>query len=162
MESPYIHVLKEVGWQLFGTLTFKQERLPERVRFSMAFALLRKAARDHKVKFPKLLWCLRQEHGEATGRLHFHFLLAGLPPEALTMRTRFAIKNAWESNFKGGMARVDEFDPTLNAGRYLTKGGSDPGDVYESAKFGSVNTSLTISESVWRYARAKRRRQLMD
>jgi hypothetical protein len=35
MEAPEIHVLKEIPWQFFGTLTFKQERLPERIRLSV-------------------------------------------------------------------------------------------------------------------------------
>jgi hypothetical protein len=52
---------------------------------------------------------------KATGRRHFHFLLAGLPAEACTMRTCFALKNGWESR-KGGMARVSRFDPRLDAG----------------------------------------------
>ncbi len=162
MESADIHVLKEVPWQFFGTLTFKQERLPERVRLSMFFTLMRHTAKAHEVKFKKLLWCLRQEHGEATGRRHFHFLLAGLPAEACNMRTCFALKNGWESR-KGGMARVSRFDPRLDAGSYLTKpaGPADPGDAYESAKFGSGACGLMIAHAVWKFASSKRQAQLM-
>jgi hypothetical protein len=163
MEAPEIHVLKEIPWQFFGTLTFKQERLPERIRLSMFFALLRKSAKAHRVPFKKLLWCLRQEDGEATGRRHFHFLLAGLPPEACSIRTCFALKNGWEA-LKGGMARVSLFDPRLDAGSYLTKppaGLADPGDAYESAKFGSSTCSLMIAEAVWKFAASRRAAQLM-
>jgi hypothetical protein len=129
----------------------------------MWFGLLRHSAKAHGVPFKKLLWCLRMEHGEATGRRHFHFLLAGLPAEALTLRTCFALKNAWEGMFKGGMARVTRFDPRLDAGSYLTKpdGPADPGDAYESAKFGSGACSLMIAQAVWRFVAAKRRAQLM-
>jgi hypothetical protein len=163
MESPDIHVLKEVGWQFFGTLTFKQERLPERIRLSMWFKLVRKLARDHRVKFHKLLWCLRQEHGEATGRRHFHFLLAGLPVGGVHKQTCHVLRNTWESRCKGGMARVTVFDPRLDAGSYLTKpdGMADPGDAYESAKFGSGASSLMTAEAVWRFVAAKRQAQLM-
>jgi hypothetical protein len=60
------------------------------------------------------------------------------------------------------MARVTRFDPRLDAGSYLTKpdGPADPGDAYESAKFGSSASSLMIAQAVWRFARAKRRAQL--
>lgn len=165
MEAADIHVLKEVPWQFFGTLTFRKERLPERIRLSMFFALMRRTAKAHRVRFHRLLWCLRMEHGEATGRRHFHFLLAGLPSEATTIRTCFALKNGWEDPalIRGGMARVTLFDPRLDAGRYLTKpdGHADPGDAYESAKFGSHSSSLMIAHAVWRFANAKRRAQLM-
>jgi hypothetical protein len=129
----------------------------------MWFALLRKLAKDHKLKFKTLLWCLRMEHGEATGRRHFHFLLAGLPVAAVHTQTCFVLKNTWESRCKGGMARVTLFDPRLDAGRYLTKpdGMADPGDAYESAKFGSSTSSLMIAQAVWNFAGSKRRAQLM-
>jgi hypothetical protein len=77
METPEIHVLNRINWQFFGTLTFKSERLPERVRLAMFFAYLRQFCRQFGLKFPKLLWCLRQEQGELTGRRHFHYLIAG-------------------------------------------------------------------------------------
>ncbi len=46
METPEIHLLIQVRWQFFGSLAFKQERLPEGVRLSMLFATLRAAAAD--------------------------------------------------------------------------------------------------------------------
>lgn len=162
MESADIFVLKEVPWQFFGTLTFKQARVTERRRLCMWYSLLRHTAKAQGVTFKKLLWCLRMEHGEATGRRHFHFLLAGLPSTALNLRTCFALKNGWESLFKGGMARVSVFDSRLDAGSYMTKpdGFADPGDVYESVKFGSGTCSLMIAQAVWRFVEAKRRAQL--
>jgi hypothetical protein len=164
MEAPEIHVLNQIGWQFFGSLTFKKERLPERVRLSMFFALLRKAARAHRVPFKKLLWCLRQERGESTLRRHFHFLLAGLPSNALSIRTCFSLKHNWEE-LRGGMARVSVFDPALNGGQYLLKAdpvsaAADAGDAYESAKFGGGSCHLMIAQSVWRLAKARRLLQL--
>ena len=41
MDSPELQVLERIAWQFFATLTFKSERLPERVRLSLFFALLR-------------------------------------------------------------------------------------------------------------------------
>ena len=163
MEAPEIHTLNQIGWQFFGSLTFTKEKMPERVRLSMFFALVRKAARDFKVPFKKLLWCLRQERGESTGRRHFHFLLAGLPAEAVSLRTCFSLKNAWEQ-LRGGMARVTVFDPALNGGSYLLKPDQPPavdaGDAYESNKFGGGFCDLMIAQSVWRLATARRLLQL--
>jgi hypothetical protein len=55
----------------------------QRVRLTMFFALVRSLCRWHKVPFRKCVWALRQEPGEIGGRLHFHFLLAGLPSYAV-------------------------------------------------------------------------------
>ncbi len=63
MENADVYVLSKLRWQFFGSLTFRSERLPERVRTSMFFALIRKAARDFRVYFPTLPWCLRLERG---------------------------------------------------------------------------------------------------
>ena len=41
METGLTYTLQRVHWQFFGTLTFKSARLPERVRLSMFFALVR-------------------------------------------------------------------------------------------------------------------------
>ena len=45
----------------------------------------------------------------------------------------------------------------------LTKpaGPADPGDAYESAKFGSGACSLMIAHAVWKFATSKRTAQLM-
>jgi hypothetical protein len=42
-----LHILCGERWQFFGTLTFKQERLPERVRQTMFNAALRQLAQKH-------------------------------------------------------------------------------------------------------------------
>ncbi len=41
METAELHVINKIAWQFFATLTFKSERLPERVRLALFFALLR-------------------------------------------------------------------------------------------------------------------------
>ncbi|MFN0126774.1 MAG: hypothetical protein ACKV19_08840 [Verrucomicrobiales bacterium] len=63
MESPDIHKLRLIDWQFFGTLTFKSERLPERVRISLYFAMMRQVAKQFRAYFRFLLWCLRMEQG---------------------------------------------------------------------------------------------------
>ena len=160
MESAGIYVLSKLHWQFFGSLTFKSERLPERLRISMFFALLRKTAKDFRLHFPRLPWCLRQERGEIGGRRHFHFLLTGLPPNAASVKTCMTLKTRWEQ-LGGGFARVSEFNPQLNGVDYLTKclghESLSGGDCYESAKFGFRSCDLMLSKAVWKISTHARR-----
>ena len=94
MEDPYVYQLSQVKWQFFGTLTFKSGRLPERVRLSMYFAMMRKVCKQFRIHFKRSIWCLRLEQGEMLGRWHFHFLLTGLPGQTVTMSTCFFILNS--------------------------------------------------------------------
>jgi hypothetical protein len=151
MESPDIHVLEPCNWQLFGSFSFKSERIPERVRLAMWFSLAREVCKWHGVYFPRLLWALRQEPGEIGGRLHFHALIGGLPPHAVSVPTCFAVMAAWE-RLGGGMARCREFDRTRNGPGYITEclttHGDCGADAYESAKFGDSRCHLLVAESV--------------
>ena len=70
--------MSRVDWQFFGTLTFKKERVPTAVRIKLWFALARALAKWYGVYFPNLLWVLRAEQGEVTGRTHFHCLIGGI------------------------------------------------------------------------------------
>jgi hypothetical protein len=155
MEIPEIHVLNRFDWQFFGTLTFKNERLPERVRISLYYALLREFCAEFGMKFPHLLWCLRQEKGEMFGRRHFHFLVAGAREALLNLSTCFWLMDKWEK-LGGGMARIHVFDSRLNAGSYILKrSGFDEsigGDAYESAKFSSKACELMLAKRVWEVA----------
>jgi hypothetical protein len=161
MESPDIHKLRLIDWQFFGTLTFKSERVPERVRLSAYLAMMREVAKQFRVFFPHLLWCLRLENGEATGRRHFHYLLAGLPRQAVTITTCFFQMSAWETA-GGGMARVHRFDPRLNGAGYLLKclgEQTDAGDSYESAKFGGCHCQLMLSNAAEEVIRLRSMRE---
>jgi hypothetical protein len=146
------------GDLVFGTLTFKTERLSERKRYHTWFALLRRAARHFRKDFGQMLWTLRAENGERTGRAHFHFLLAGLEARAACPTTCFFLMDLWEK-LGGGMARVSVFDPRLNAGAYILKdlhpfdASSLAGGFHESGKFSWGDCTLTIANSVWNAAR---------
>lgn len=149
MESADIYTLGKLRWQFFGSLTFRSERMPERVRITMFFALVRKSAKDFHVYFPALPWCLRLEHGEIGGRLHFHFLLMGLPESAVCVATCFAMMRTWES-LRGGSPRIRLFDPRLSGVDYVAEClGYDGADSYESAKFGQNGRELMYSRAVW-------------
>ena len=152
MEAPEAYQLHRIGWQLFGTLTFKSERLPQRVRASMWFALLRKIGKRLEVKFPRLLWCLRQEQGEISGRRHFHFLIAGLPQAALCPSLNFEIMSLWQV-LGGGWARDAMYRHDLDGVSYMLKGlgyASLAEQNYEMKKFASQHCDLILSDSFWR------------
>ena len=137
METPEAYLLSRIDWQLFGTLTFKSERLPERVRCSLWFAWLRWLGRRLRVKFPGILWCLRQEAGEIGGRRHFHCLIAGLPRSVLCPSLNFELMAAWRK-LGGGWARVAIYQHDREGVRYLVKGlATQAGQFYELGKFGS-------------------------
>lgn len=164
MEIPEIHVLNRIHWQFFGTVTFRSERLSERKRFGMCFALLRQTSKEFQVPFRRLLWVLRREDGEKTGRTHFHYLLAGLNRRFENPTTCFWLMNRWEQ-LRGGMSRVSVFDPRLNAGSYILKDlnrfddSTLGGGYYESSKFSSEDSQLTIADAVWKVAKRQMKRR---
>ena len=157
MDTPELLVLSRIEWELFATLTFKSERLPERVRLSLFFALLREFCAEFDLRFRYLLWCLRQERGEVSGRRHFHLLLAGVRGTLVNQTTCFWLMDKWEK-LGGGMARIHVFDSRLNAGSYILKrcgfsrNAVDLGDAYESAKFASKACELMLADRVWKVA----------
>ncbi|MCW1887020.1 hypothetical protein OKA04_19935 [Luteolibacter flavescens] len=158
MEIPEIHVLNRIRWQFFGTLTFKSARISDRKRHHMWYAYLRQTARWLKIgDFQRLLWVLRAEEGERTGRFHFHYFLAGLPTRMANPTTCFFLMDLWEE-LRGGMARGSVFDPQLNAGAYITKdlAASNESPVmrgfHESGKVSWGDCQLTIANSGWKAA----------
>jgi len=151
--NPELYSLSQIDWQFFATLTFKQEKLSEAVRVKMFFAWLRTQAKHGGIHFKKLIWFVRSERGEQTGRKHFHALLAGLPEWMLKTETNFAMMNSWE-NLGGGMARVSLYSANLNGVEYTLKGLNSETDKvrqskdnYEAAKFGG-SCDLMLSKSL--------------
>jgi hypothetical protein len=150
METALTYTLQRVHWQSFGSLTFKSAKMPERIRVTMFFALVRCVCRWHKVPFRNCVWALRQEPGEITGRLHFHFLIAGLPPYAVQVATWMSIKAQWE-RLGGGMARVREYDSSKQGLEYtlkclkVTNGGAN---LCEVGKFSYSADEVMLSNSM--------------
>lgn len=110
-----------IDWQLFCTLTLYDEEHSDSWVIKRWFALHRMVCRWFRVYQPNLLWCLRSELGETTGRRHYHALLGGLPMSTLHKVTCFAIKNSAE-NYGFGMCRVYVFNPQLDGVGYVLKG----------------------------------------
>jgi len=157
--NPEVFTLSDIRWQLFASLTFKSEKLTDAVRTKMFFALLRKQAKAFGVHFKHIIWCLRAERGEATGRKHLHALIAGLPRHAATTATCFSFMRIWEK-LGGGMARVSLYSPLLDGVGYVLKGTEAEyaragGDFYETRKFGG-DCDVMLSESIFRVMEGRR------
>lgn len=163
MHNPELLGLSQVDWQLFCTFTFKSVKVSERVRLSMFFALLRTQAKHFHVHFRQLVWALRREAGESTGRLHYHALIAGLPPSGRNVPTCFATMRLWE-RFGGGWAKVTVYNPTLDGVDYILKRGDElagplatryAGDYHETQKFGG-SCDVMLSESLLKLLEGRR------
>lgn len=138
--NPEKHLLANIEWQFFSTLTFKSLKVRESVWLKMYFAVIREQADNFGVHFSQILWALRYELGEQTGRPHFHALIAGLPNSAVHTATCFSWMKIWESH-GGGNARVRVYDPTLAGVEYVLKGVDEAfttagANWYELNKFG--------------------------
>ena len=163
LHNPELLSLSRIEWQFFCTFSFKSERLTDGIRLSIFFALLRTQARNFGVHFKQLVWALRRESGESTGRLHFHALIAGLPPSGRTAATSFSTMRLWE-RLGGGMARVTVYNPTLDGVDYILKRGDElagslatryAGDYHETQKFGG-SCDVMLSESVFKVLEGRR------
>jgi len=157
--NPEIYALSLIEWQYFASLTFKSEKLTEAVRIKMFFALMRRQADNFGVHFPKTIWCLRTERGEATARIHHHALIAGFPQHARTKATCFSFMKIWEQ-LGGGMARVTLYSPLLDGVGYVLKGCDEEmkragGDFYETRKFGG-HCDVMLSKSIFRVIEGRR------
>jgi len=148
MESALTYTLQRFDWQFFGTLTFKSARLPERVRVSMWFALVRTICSWFKIRFEDVGWILRQESGEQTGRVHFHFLIVGLPADTARKATAMSIMKQWEK-IGGGMARVREFKSADRSVDYILKCLNAGSNLYETTKFSSSGDGVMVANTLW-------------
>lgn len=181
MEKPFEFALSRVPWSLFVTLTFVRETMPLGLRRKYWFAFARRVAELAGVHFHDLLWLLRLEYGESTGRLHNHALIGGLPDRVLTERFCLVLMSVWEhqkplckrtgpdgqlrelSRFCG-MPRVRIYSPSLDGLGYVLP--DSDGEVsgyslsgansYEARKFGwaeTVECSLSVRRLVSRRLR---------
>lgn len=148
--SPYYFTLVRQPWQLFVTLTFDDPVPSEWRRLAMFHALLRRVARREHAHLNGLLWCLREENGGRFGRVHFHFLLMGLPDNRLGGAVCRRLVTEWK-HFRGGQADVRVYDPTLDGVRYVLKISPQDAnnlDGRESAKFGPNDCKLVLGNAL--------------
>jgi len=170
-----------VEWQVFGTLTFLNERgsllvplrwFSEGFRKSRFVALMRNHFRWCKARYSipdgmdlgYLPWVLRVEEGEQTGRLHLHFLLCGYPPESITPSFLFRLSHQW-GRMGGGFARCRAFGRGQGTTDYILKiqefgqvSRALASDLYESNKFALRSCDLWLNDACLRVAKARARR----
>jgi hypothetical protein len=159
MEDANAYILGQVRWQLFASLTYYDARRPhfvpnEDVLCKIGFVWWRAIADQWKTPRKKLLWALRFESGEQTGRRHLHALLAGLPDGGLTKSARFIAMAKWRA-IAGGFARVRPFGRNESTDYILKPDDLYGADAYESGKF-SRACRIEISHSVWSFLAARR------
>lgn len=73
MQPSFALALSRVDWTVFGSLTFREE-LGERHAIAAAEKLLKWQSHITRTKYRRLLYVIRLENGERTGRLHLHLL----------------------------------------------------------------------------------------
>lgn len=137
------------GWEFFGTQTFA--RTPKQVARARGGAIqfFYRLAKVVEVPFPSLVWVLREERGEAAGRLHYHYLIGGTSlPVAIS--GCYVLKRIWERAGMG-FADVKVFEAGLRGPEYMTKwlsgAATAAGAAYEVAKFRSPDR-LIFSRSL--------------
>ena len=137
-------IATRISWEFFGTLTFRgKEARPSR-GYKLVWPFFRDVATQFDRPYNKLMICLREERGEATGRFHFHYLLAGVRPS--NSITASHIQAALWKRRTGGFAQVRPFDGSRAGAAYVLKCLSGE-DEYELAKFGRTDR-VTFSRSV--------------
>lgn len=150
-------------WRVFGTGTFSGARVPTSLaQRKLMHAFLYRAAKTVRVPFRRLVWCYRHEHGELGGREHYHWLLGA---EEWTPNTAecFVLNTLWDKLPLCGFSRNYLFNQTLNGIEYVTKclhdsstSASVGGAFYESTKFSSGSSGVTLSNSLARVTCGRR------
>lgn len=149
--SPERYWLPQIPWQLFGTLTFEEDRMPEARRLSRFFCVARRAAKLTRTHFPDVLLVLRQEDGDKFGRRHFHFVMAGLRIITDVRQLCAKLEECWQSK-GGGLPEIKAYDPSRDGILYILKNLNDPTVNFPtSAKFTLCNGQVMEWTAVQRF-----------
>lgn len=148
------------SWRVFGTGTWSGSVPKEGLQRKVVFGFLYQTARLADLPFRKLVFALRHEMGEKTGREHLHWLI-GSSEWSPSLSDCFRLNKLWESFPRAGMSRNHLFDARLNGIEYVTKCLSGSafrdtlgGDFYEAGKFGG--SEVTLSNSLVRCVGGRR------
>ena len=113
----------------------------------MFWAILRKLLKREGIYWTRLFWVLKQEWGEDADFPHFHFLVAGLPPEAVHKQNCRQIREDW-LRVGGGYSRVQPYDSTLSGRDYVLKNTGEKSGIARSFLGDLEDTGgLMLSES---------------
>lgn len=154
-------------WQYFASLTLRGigGRTPKVVMLPGMLMVLREHASMLGVPFSRLVWCLRAEHGERFGRLHYHALISaeGEGAKKPTIGNSYRLRSVWARRF--GWADVRVYDRRQHGAAYVVKclGYRDTSgmNAYELSKFGQGIDAI-LSDSLIRYLGQHRMRSTVD
>jgi len=145
-------------WRVFGTGTFTGHAPPASLsQQKLVHAFVYEASDFLGIPFGRLLWTTRQEFGELGGRVHYHWLL-GNEDWKPTLAQCFVLNSIWDRLPRCGFSRnriynrgcdsaVDYVGKCLSG---LAASEVSGGDYYESRKFSSSKSSVTLSNSLTR------------
>lgn len=157
---PDYEALRQVEWQLFITLTFKESAPPRRKRERLLKAFLAElAAAPPASHFPKLLWLVRYERNLPDGHGHYHACVAGLDLKKLS--EWFCIEaERWWTRRTEARAEVKIYVKKLDGLGYVLKRPKTPAALYhwQAAELTAEWDELqpTLSESLLRLLRKTR------
>ncbi len=140
-----------IQWQLFGTLTHEEERLPEAKLLSRFFCVARRAAELTRTHFHDVLCVLRQEDGDKFGHRHHHFVMAGLRAVADVRQLCAKLEDCWQRK-GGGRCEIEAYDPRQDGIGYILKNLAHPSTNFPtSAKFTICNGQVMEWSAVHRF-----------
>ena len=149
--SPEQFWYARIPWQLFGTLTFEEDRLPEAKRLSRFFCVARRAAELTRTHFHDVLWVLRQEDGDKVGHRHFHFVMAGGRVITDVRQLCAKLEDCWQRK-GGGRCEIEAYDPRQDGIGYILKNLNHPSANFQtSAKFTVCNGQVMEWSAVQRF-----------
>ena len=148
--NPDAWLLAKIDWDVFGTLTFR-EIPPKSVMQKCAAEFVRRVSKKiYNLSTPRnLLYGVRYELGEKTGRPHYHFLTgAKRAPETRVNKTTLAkqMEHIWENEVKQtlksnayrpcvGFSKIRKYDSSKTGAGYICKDALSARDLYELKKF---------------------------
>jgi hypothetical protein len=148
------------SWEYFATLTFRVNPKSAPRSRGAAMQFLFRVAKIVEVPFPRLIWCLREEHGEINGRRHFHALIGGTATHNISGSHR--LKFGWESPGYG-FADVKVFDQGQLGIEYvagcLTNSDAIARQSYEARKLSLMTYPPTLSKSLLSFVRDRELRK---
>ena len=144
--TPDAWILARMEWDIFGTLTWADVP-PKSVQEKCVAELIRRVAKQvYKGTHLDILWAVRYEQGEATGRDHYHLLIGAYRNAPHTNKYTLAnqIKHIWENDVKKnktkykpcvGHADIRPYDSSKSGAEYICKPALSARDFYELQKF---------------------------
>lgn len=150
VNSPVVYSMRTVGWEVFGTFTYRNPLPSLYKRASLLHCLLDRVCRETHTHFDRHYSLTRYETGEVGGRDHNHVLFANLKPGVHTTELCLRLKAYWDRI--GGFARVWPYISTMDGVEYVLKGSEryefmGEAQSYEATKFG-IGDKVTMSKAL--------------